>query len=128
LSPDAYTEIWRNNVILGRVNGVISGISMRNARSLNDWLIPKLSGWYNSLLNPCPSAGPVDMRKFFLWIRRDKDGQARIQAAQEESRRIGEEISEDINGLRKTINVVRDVRRKNHIAELFEEEFGRGRG
>lgn len=81
-----------------------------------------------SHLNRYRTVGPVDpMRKLFWWLTRDKDGLKRIEEAKTESKAIERQIAEQISEDKTKINVFRSIQKENHLAELFDREFGRGR-
>lgn len=68
------------------------------------------------------------MRKFFLWIKRDKAGRDRIEQAKAERDSILGRMEEQANEAKNSADNLRRIRRSNHLAQLFDEEFGRGRG
>lgn len=67
------------------------------------------------------------MRKLFGWLKRDKDGLARIEKAKAESKAIERQIIEQIDEDKTKIRIFRSIRTENHLAELFDEDFRRGR-
>lgn len=79
-------------------------------------------------LNPYLTVGPADpMRKFFWWIKRDKAGQRRIEEAHAKTRELGEQITSEIVEEKERAGWFRSMRQKNHLGELFDAEFGRGK-
>jgi hypothetical protein len=66
------------------------------------------------------------MRRFIWWISRDKEGRKRIERAKAENEEIAKRLEQESKKDRDVANSFREIRRINHLAELFEEAFGRG--
>lgn len=112
----------------GRLNGDSSAIRKPNEQTASLRRIQKPCDLSRSHLRQCLTVGPVDiMPKFFWWIRRDRDGHKRIELAREENRILIEQIENQTADAKERAAKIRAINRRNHLAELFQEEFGRKR-
>lgn len=67
------------------------------------------------------------MRRFFWWIRQDKEGQKRLEQAREENRAIEQRIEQEIDEEKTRAGKLKKIRAKNNLADLFDDAFGMGR-
>jgi hypothetical protein len=67
------------------------------------------------------------MRKFFWWIRQDKEGHERLEKAREENRVLEQRIKEEIAEDKTRMGNLKNIRARNNLADLFDDAYGMGR-
>lgn len=67
------------------------------------------------------------MRKFFWWIRQDKEGRKRLEQAREENRIIEQRIEKEIDEEKNRVGTLRRIRARDNLADLFDDAYGMGR-